>query len=149
MLVLPFLQSLPEIPPKGLSTMGHWRRLPAEIRQVILEMVAVEYSFKSGAYARAGYASVCREWHRSSNRETSGDLLSTKSAYLTLNGLSVPATDEITSGTCFFVSGLTSTTALFVSHKKTPKQLGSKTLLSPQSGSLWGTIRLPAPCFYC
>jgi hypothetical protein len=42
--------------------MGCWRRLPAEIRSTILEMVAEDYRFKSEPYARAGYASVCREW---------------------------------------------------------------------------------------
>jgi hypothetical protein len=42
--------------------MGRWRRLPAEIRSVILEMVAEDYRFKSEQYALAGYASVCREW---------------------------------------------------------------------------------------
>ncbi|TVY37051.1 hypothetical protein LSUB1_G005850 [Lachnellula subtilissima] len=42
--------------------MGVWRRLPAEIRSMILEMVAEDYRFKSEQYARAGYASVCREW---------------------------------------------------------------------------------------
>lgn len=36
--------------------------MPAEIRWVILEMVAEEYSFKSEPYACAGYASVCRDW---------------------------------------------------------------------------------------
>jgi hypothetical protein len=42
--------------------MGRWRRLPAEIRSMILEMVAEDYRFKYEPYARAGYASVCREW---------------------------------------------------------------------------------------
>jgi hypothetical protein len=42
--------------------MAHWRRLPAEIRSMILEMVAEDYRFKSKPYARAGYASICREW---------------------------------------------------------------------------------------
>jgi len=42
--------------------MGRWRRLPAEIRLMILEMVAEDYRFKSEQYALAGYASVCREW---------------------------------------------------------------------------------------
>jgi hypothetical protein len=42
--------------------MGRWRRLPAEIRSMILEMVAEDYRFKSEQYALAGYASVCREW---------------------------------------------------------------------------------------
>ena len=42
--------------------MGQWRRLPAEIRSVILKMVADCYSFKFELYARAGYASVCQEW---------------------------------------------------------------------------------------
>jgi len=42
--------------------MGLWRTLPAEIRSMILEMVAEDFSFKSEHYARAGYASVCREW---------------------------------------------------------------------------------------
>jgi hypothetical protein len=42
--------------------MGRWRRLPAEIRSMILEMVAENYRFKSEQCALAGYASVCREW---------------------------------------------------------------------------------------
>jgi len=42
--------------------MGRWRSLPAEIRSMILEMVAEDYRFKSEQYALAGYASVCREW---------------------------------------------------------------------------------------
>lgn len=37
-------------------------KLPAEIRQMILDMVAETYSFLLQPYARAGYASVCREW---------------------------------------------------------------------------------------
>lgn len=42
--------------------MGRWRRLPVEIRSMILEIVAENYRFKSEQYAGAGYASVCREW---------------------------------------------------------------------------------------
>jgi hypothetical protein len=42
--------------------MGCWRRLPAEIRPMILEMVAEDYRFKSEHYTLAGYARVCREW---------------------------------------------------------------------------------------
>ena len=42
--------------------MGCWRGLPAEIRSMILEMVAEDYRFKSEHYTLAGYASVCREW---------------------------------------------------------------------------------------
>src|SRR6266536_6060204 len=42
--------------------MGRWRRLPAEIRLMILEIVGEDYRFKSELYTRAGYASVCREW---------------------------------------------------------------------------------------
>jgi hypothetical protein len=42
--------------------MGRWKSLPAEIRSMILEMVAENYRFKTEQYARAGYASVCREW---------------------------------------------------------------------------------------
>lgn len=42
--------------------MGRWRKLPAEIRSMILEMVAEDYRFKSEQYALAGYASVFLEW---------------------------------------------------------------------------------------
>ncbi|KAK3938997.1 hypothetical protein QBC46DRAFT_316574 [Diplogelasinospora grovesii] len=42
--------------------MAYWRSLPAEIRSIILEMVAEDYNFNSAPYAGAGYASVCREW---------------------------------------------------------------------------------------
>ncbi|RDL35090.1 Uncharacterized protein BP5553_07021 [Venustampulla echinocandica] len=42
--------------------MGRWGNLAAEIRLMILEMVLEGYSFKSEPYARARYASVCREW---------------------------------------------------------------------------------------
>ena len=41
--------------------MEYWSRLPAEIRSMILEMVAEDYKFKSEQYILAGYASVCRE----------------------------------------------------------------------------------------
>jgi len=42
--------------------MGCWKKLPAEIRSMILEMVAEAYRFKSEQYVLAGYARVCREW---------------------------------------------------------------------------------------
>lgn len=64
--------------------------------------------------------------NRSSNRGTFSDLFSTKSAHLTLNNLWVPDKDEITSGTCSFVSGLTITTAQSANQKRTTEQSGSK-----------------------
>ena len=39
-----------------------WRMLPAEIRSMVLGMVAEDYRFKSDQHILAGYASVCREW---------------------------------------------------------------------------------------
>lgn len=42
--------------------MARWTNLPTEIRFIILEIVARDYRCKSDGYARAGYASVCREW---------------------------------------------------------------------------------------
>ncbi|OBT39478.1 hypothetical protein VE00_10120 [Pseudogymnoascus sp. WSF 3629] len=39
-----------------------WTNLPAEIRMMILRIVVEDYRFESDRYARAGYASVCREW---------------------------------------------------------------------------------------
>ena len=42
--------------------MARWTNLPAEIRSMILQIVVEDYRFKSKGYARAGYASVCREW---------------------------------------------------------------------------------------
>jgi hypothetical protein len=42
--------------------MGRWGSLPAEIRSIILEIVAEDYRFKSEQFARPGYARVCREW---------------------------------------------------------------------------------------
>jgi hypothetical protein len=39
-----------------------WRRLPTEIRSMILEIIAENYRFKPEQYVLAGYASVCREW---------------------------------------------------------------------------------------
>jgi hypothetical protein len=42
--------------------MALWRRLPAEIRSIILEMVAEDYRFIVEQYALASYASVCKEW---------------------------------------------------------------------------------------
>jgi hypothetical protein len=44
--------------------MGRWLDFPAEIRSMILKMVVEDYRFKSEPYARAGYASVCREWQQ-------------------------------------------------------------------------------------
>lgn len=42
--------------------MAYWANLPTEIRLMILKRVERGYRFKSDGYARAGYASVCREW---------------------------------------------------------------------------------------
>ncbi|KFZ07638.1 hypothetical protein V501_06264 [Pseudogymnoascus sp. VKM F-4519 (FW-2642)] len=42
--------------------MAHWTNLPAEIHMMILGIVVEDYKFESDRYARAGYASVCREW---------------------------------------------------------------------------------------
>ncbi|KAK3943296.1 hypothetical protein QBC46DRAFT_307703 [Diplogelasinospora grovesii] len=40
-----------------------WHTLPAELRLMILELVSCAYTFRQeDRYARAGYASVCREW---------------------------------------------------------------------------------------
>lgn len=53
------------IPPRKVqpSTTQYWSRLPAEIRLIILDMVAEDYRFHcSEPHVRAGYATVCREW---------------------------------------------------------------------------------------
>lgn len=43
--------------------MGRWESLPAEVRWMVLEMVARNYRFAPDQpYVRAGYARVCREW---------------------------------------------------------------------------------------
>lgn len=39
-----------------------WTNSPAEIRMIILEIVVEDYIFEPDRYARAGYASFCREW---------------------------------------------------------------------------------------
>ena len=44
------------------TTMGSWRQLPAEIRRMIYEFVEKNHNYKTEPLARAGYASVCREW---------------------------------------------------------------------------------------
>lgn len=48
--------------------MAYWTNLPAEIRLMILEIVAQDYRFRTDGYARAGYASVCREWQSAFER---------------------------------------------------------------------------------
>ncbi|KAK0727211.1 hypothetical protein B0T26DRAFT_799282 [Lasiosphaeria miniovina] len=44
------------------ETMALWGVLPAELRLMILEIVADDFTFRSDKKARAGYATVCREW---------------------------------------------------------------------------------------
>lgn len=44
--------------------MERWESLPPELRSIILDLVVQNYSCRSEPGARAGYASVCREWRR-------------------------------------------------------------------------------------
>ncbi|OBT73087.1 hypothetical protein VF21_07606 [Pseudogymnoascus sp. 05NY08] len=41
--------------------MARWTNLPAEVRMMIFGIVVKDYRFRSDGYARAGYASVCRD----------------------------------------------------------------------------------------
>ncbi|KAK3365884.1 hypothetical protein B0T24DRAFT_670050 [Lasiosphaeria ovina] len=42
--------------------MALWAVLPAELRLMILKIVADDFTFRSDKKARAGYATVCQEW---------------------------------------------------------------------------------------
>lgn len=50
--------------------MASWLDLPAELRDMILEVVAQAYSHKSEPGARVGYATVSREWQLFFEEET-------------------------------------------------------------------------------
>jgi hypothetical protein len=52
-----------------------WGKLPAEIRLIILDMVAKDHSTKSEPYACAAYASVCQEWQDFWEKETFQQLI--------------------------------------------------------------------------
>jgi len=81
--------------------------------------------------------------NRSSKRGTFSGLFSTKSAYLTLNKFWVPDKDEIISGACSFVSGLTITTAQSANQMKTVEQSGSK------QDIVWALIWFIIALFIC